>query len=177
MYIDESGDTISLSQGGKNFLVLTGCIIHEDDKVSIETHFRTIKQRYYQKPDIEIKSNFLRYANPDLPENSPIKLKDRKKYDELENDMAVFLKDIPVVLYTVVIDKKGYWRQYPAQNPYEIAYIFLLERYQKYLEEKNSLGICIIDPREGQVEKSFIGEELDNNSYRRLILLSGISYF
>ncbi|MBU0650002.1 DUF3800 domain-containing protein, partial [Patescibacteria group bacterium] len=27
MYIDESGDTIPLSQNGKKFLVLTGCII------------------------------------------------------------------------------------------------------------------------------------------------------
>jgi len=162
MYIDESGDTIPISQGGKNFLVLTGCIIHENEKVSIETNFREIKQKYYQNPDIEIKSNFLRYANPDLSENSPIKLNDRKKYDELEKDMADFLKNIPVVLYTVVIHKKGYWQQYPAQNPYEVAYIFLIERYQKYLKENNSLGICIIDPREGQVEKSFIGEELDH---------------
>jgi len=47
MYIDESGDTISLSQGGKNFLVLTGCIIREEDKVSIETRLREIKQKYY----------------------------------------------------------------------------------------------------------------------------------
>lgn len=162
MYIDESGDTISLSQGGKNFLVLTGCIIEEKDKVSIEEEFRNIKQKYYQNPDIEIKSNFLRYANPDLPEQSPIKLKDRKKYDELENDVTGLLKNIPVVLYSVVIHKTGYWRLYPAQNPYEVAYIFLIERFQKYLKEKDSLGICIIDPREGQVEKSFIGDELDH---------------
>jgi len=46
MYIDESGDTIPISQGGKNFLVLTGCIIHENEKVSIETNFREIKQKY-----------------------------------------------------------------------------------------------------------------------------------
>lgn len=162
MYIDESGDTISISRDGTKFLILTGCIIHENDKVPIEKKFRDIKQEYYQNPDIEIKSNFLRYANPDLEENSPIKLKDRKKYDELENDIAKFLKEIPVTLYSVVIEKAGYWSQYPAQNPYEVAYIFLLERFQKYLAENDSLGICIIDPREGQVEKQYIGEELDH---------------
>lgn len=162
MYIDESGDTITLSQGGKKFLVLTGCIIAEENKVAIETRFREIKQKYYQNPDIEIKSNFLRYANPDLAENSPIKLRDRQKYDELEAEMADFLREIPVTLYSIVIYKKDYWQQYPAQNPYEVAYIFLLERFQKYLEENSSLGICIIDPREGQVEKAFIGEELDH---------------
>ncbi|MDA1079085.1 MAG: DUF3800 domain-containing protein [bacterium] len=37
---------------------------------------------------------------------------------------------------------------------------FLVERFQKYLESKSSLGICIIDPREGQVEKHFMGNEL-----------------
>lgn len=161
MYIDESGDTISLSQGGKKFLILTGCIVAEKNKISIEKQFRDIKQKYYQDPEVEIKSNFLRYANPDLLEDSPIKLKDKGKYDELEKDMAKFLKEIPVTLYSIVVQKNDYWAQYPAQNPYEIAYIFLIERFQKYLEEKDALGICIIDPREGQVEKAFIGDELD----------------
>lgn len=162
MYIDESGDTISLPQGGKKFLVLTGCIIEEKDKLQIEKDLRKIKQKFYQNPEVEIKSNFLRYANPDLSENSPIKLKDRQKYDELEKDMATFLKNISVVLYSIVIDKTAYWKRYPAQNPYAVAYIFLIERFQRYLKQQNSLGICIIDPREGQVEKSFIGDELDH---------------
>ncbi|NCN59198.1 DUF3800 domain-containing protein [Candidatus Microgenomates bacterium] len=162
MYIDESGDTISLPQGGKKFLVLTGCIVEDMDKIQIEERFRSIKQKYYQNPDIEIKSNFLRYANPNLLEKSPIKLKDREKYDELEKDITNLLKDIPVVLYSVVIHKTGYWKLYPSQNPYEVAYIFLAERFQMFLKENESLGICIIDPREGQVEKSFIGEELDH---------------
>ncbi len=79
MYIDESGDTIPRSQKGKKFLVLTGCIINEDNIVEIESKLRIIKVKYFQDPDIEIKSNFLRYANPDLTETSPIKLHDREK--------------------------------------------------------------------------------------------------
>jgi len=70
-------------------------------------------------------------------------------------------KAIDVVLYSVIIDKKTYWKQYPSQNPYKIAYVFLLERFQKYLKQVNKLGICIIDPREGQVEKHFFGNELN----------------
>jgi Protein of unknown function (DUF3800) len=151
MYIDESGDTIPLTQNGRKFLVLTGCIIHENDIHDIENELRDIKLKYFQDPDIEIKSNFLRYANPDLSESSPIKLNDREKYNELEADMTSFLKKIPVTLYSIVIDKMGYWKQY----------VFLLERFQKYLHTKEGNGICIIDPREGQVEKSFIGQELD----------------
>lgn len=161
MYIDESGDTIPLSQKGKKFLVLNGAIINEEHILDIETKFRSIKEKYFQDPDIEIKSNFLRYANPDLKEDSPIKLNDRAKYDELEADMTTFLKEIPLTLFAVVIDKASYWQEYPAQNPYDTAYGFLLESFQKYLEEVKGLGICIIDPREGQVEKSFIGQELE----------------
>jgi len=161
MYIDESGDTIPLSQKGKKFLVLTGCIIHENDIPPIEGDIRKIKKKFFQNPDIEIKSNFLRYANPDLKESSPIKLNDREKYNELEADMTSLLKKVPVTLYSVVIDKAEYWKQYPSQNPYDVAYVFLLERFQKYLVAKKAYGICIIDPREGQVEKSFIGQELD----------------
>lgn len=161
LYIDESGDTIPLSQKGKKFLVLTGCIIHEDNIVEIERKLRSIKTKYFQNPDIEIKSNFLRYANPDLKESSPIKLNDREKYNELEKNMTQFLKEIPVTLCTVIIDKASYWQDYPAQNPYDMAYELLLESFQEYLEREKCLGICIIDPREGQVEKSFIGQELE----------------
>src|SRR3989338_4188771 len=112
MYIDESGNTIPLSQKGTKFLVLTGCIIHEDKMPKIESEFRTIKNKYFQNSDIEIKSNFLRYANPDLKESSPLKLNDKEKYDDFEADITKFLKNIPVTLYSVVIDKKAneYWR-------------------------------------------------------------------
>lgn len=161
MYIDESGDTVPLSSNGKKFLVLTGCVIQEEDIQKIETSLREIKQKYYQNSDVEIKSNFLRYANPDLTESSPLKLNSKQKYDELEVEVNNFLQSISVVLFSVVINKEKYWEQYPAQNPYDIAYIFLLERFQKYLDSKKSLGISIIDPREGQVEKHFMGEELD----------------
>src|SRR3990167_2384356 len=122
MYIDESGNTAPISQNGTKFLVLTGCIIYEDDIPKIEAEFREIKNKYFQNPDIEIKSNFLRYANPDLKESSPLKLNDRKKYDELELEIAMFLKKIPLVLFSIVIDKNTYCQQYPSQNPYDIAY-------------------------------------------------------
>src|SRR3990167_5594365 len=100
MYIDESGDTIPLSQKGKKFLVLTGCIIQEKDIHGIEEKLRGIKHKYYQNSDIEIKSNFLRYANPDLAESSPIKLNSKAKYNELEKDISDFLKEINVILYS-----------------------------------------------------------------------------
>lgn len=103
MYIDESGDTVPLSQNGKRFLVLTGCIIDEVKIQDIEEQLRQIKHKYYQDYDIEIKSNFLRYANPDLSENSPLKLNSRQKYDELEGEICDFLKKIEVVIYTAVI--------------------------------------------------------------------------
>lgn len=166
MYIDESGDTITLQEDGSKFLVLLGCIIFENDKLNIESSFRDIKNKYYFDPDIEIKSNFLRYANPDITDkNSPIKLHDRKKYDALEADIAKFLKEIGTTLIAVVIHKEGYWNKYPAQNPYDAAYIFLIERFQTFLMYKDAFGICVIDPREGKVEKQFIGKKLDRTHH------------
>jgi len=162
MYIDESGNTVSFQEDGTKILVLAGCIISEEDKIRIECKFREIKEKYYFNADIEIKSNFLRYANPDiLGIDSPIKLHSREKYDALEKDITEFLKEININLISIVIDKKAYWERYPAQNPYDAAYIFLLERFQAFLEYKNSLGLCIIDPREGTVEKKHIDKELD----------------
>ncbi|OGY99693.1 MAG: hypothetical protein A3B13_01415 [Candidatus Liptonbacteria bacterium RIFCSPLOWO2_01_FULL_45_15] len=165
LYIDESGDTASFEQGGTKILVLTGCIIDEKDKRDIELKFREIKKRYYQNPDIEIKSNFLRYANPkinDPEKTSPIKLYDQEQYDSLQLEIQNFLKDIPTKIISVIIDKKGYWAKYPSQNPYHAAYTFLVERFQTYLENNDASGICIIDPREGRVvDKKFIDKDLD----------------
>ena len=166
MYIDESGDTATLQQAGSKVLVLTGCIFDEKDKRDIENRFRDIKQKYYRNSDIEIKSNYLRYANPritDLEKSSPIKLYDQGQYDSLQIDIQDFLKSISITLISIVIDKKGYWVRYPAQNPYHAAYIFLIERFQTFLGYKNALGLCIIDPREGRVvDKRFIDKELDS---------------
>lgn len=162
MYIDESGTTTSLQEKGSKFLVLTGCIINEADKYDIEFELRAIKKKFYQNPDIEIKSNFLRYANPDITNvDSPIKLNSKEKYDELEREVAVLMKKIPVSLVVVVINKPEYWNRYPAQNPYDAAYIFLMERFQKFLERKDGLGLCIIDPREGTVTKRYFDKEID----------------
>ncbi len=105
LYIDESGDTAPLNQGGSKILTLTGCIIDEKDKREIELKFRGIKKKYYQNEDVEIKSNYLRYANPkitDLEKQSPIKLYDQGRYDALQSDIQGFLKSIPVVIISVV---------------------------------------------------------------------------
>lgn len=166
MYIDESGDTISLNNLGKKYLVLTGCVVDEVDKVGVERRFREIKQKYYSDPDIEIKSNFLRYANPSITFSSPIKIKDRATYDALEADVADFLATIPVSVLSVVIDKNRYWMKQDFRNPYHTAYAILLDLFQKLLVERDKLGICIIDPREGRVDKSFIGLELDAIHHR-----------
>lgn len=160
MYIDESGDTIPLVNAGKKFFVLSGCVIDENDLFELEDKFRKIKIDYYQDPNIEIKSNFLRYANPKLSESSPLKLKTKEKYDELEKLVSDLLKNAKTDLFSVVINKKSFWNDFPAQNPYDTAYIHLLENFQSYLETKNANGICIIDPREGQIEKHFFGNEL-----------------
>lgn len=166
MYIDESGDTTMLEQGGSKILVVSGCIIEEKDKQDIEITFREIKKKYYQNQDIEIKSNFLRYANPKIgnsDKSSPIKLFDQNQYNQLQKEIQDFLKIIPVTMISSVIDKKGYWTKYPSQNPYEIAYIFLLERFQTFLQNKDALGLCIIDPREGRVvDKKQMDRDLNN---------------
>lgn len=165
-YIDESGDTAPFNQGGSRILILTGCIIDEKDKRDIDTRLREIKTRYYQNSEIEFKSNFLRYANPkitDSVKSSPLKLYDQNQYDALQAELQFFLKEIPVSLISVVMDKKGYWTKYPSQNPYHAAYIFLMERFQTYLNCENSSGICIIDPREGRVvDKRNIDKELSD---------------
>ena len=120
MYIDESGNTATLQEKGSNILVLTGCIIHEQDKHSIEQEFRDIKQKYYYNPNIEIKSNFLRYANPDIKDiNSPIRLKDRARYDPIFH------------VFEYGKGKKEYWRFADITDPKLIDLKFFPEETKK----------------------------------------------
>jgi len=166
MYVDESGDTSALEQGGSRVLALSGCIFKESDKQGIEEELRKIKKRYYQDPDIEIKSNYLRYANPSIKDplkKSPIKLYEQKMYDSLQKDIQEYLKSLPITLISIVIDKKKYWERYPAQNPYSAAYVFLLERFQTFLQFNEALGLCVVDPREGGVtNKRKMDKELND---------------
>jgi hypothetical protein len=161
-YIDESGDTATPEANGKKYLVLTGAIIDEKDIQVIDQRLRAIKTKFYQNPNIEIKSNFLRYDNPDIAGISPLKLALRNKYDELETEMTKFLQTIPVEVISVVLDKAKFWDRYPSKKPYEYAYNYLLQAFQKYLAAQKTLGICIIDPREGQVEKHYFGNEIND---------------
>jgi hypothetical protein len=163
VYIDESGDTTPISQNGSRYFTLSAYIVDEKDRKSIEIDLRNIKHEFYQNPDIEFKSNFIRYANPDIRDaDSPLKLHSRERYNNLEEKLATYLKAIPGIVLAVVIDKNYYWNQYPAQNPYDAAYMFLLERVQMYLSDVSALGIVIIDPREGRVEKKFVGDNLEH---------------
>lgn len=178
IYIDESGDTVPLSQDGSKFFTLTACVVDEKDRQKIEMDFRSIKYEFYKDSDVEFKSNFVRYANPDIPDHdSPLKLHSRERYNNLETNLTKFLKDIPVCVISVVIDKEYYWHKYPSQNPYDAAYMFLLERIQFDLKDKNVLGIVIIDPRDGRVEKHFIGDGLERlHHHMRFHKNSDIAY-
>lgn len=177
VYMDESGDTIPISQGGSKFFVLTACIIDESNRQAVEEDFRAIKGKFYSDKDVEFKSNYVRYANPDIPDHeSPLKLHDRSQYNLLEEKLASFMKALPVVLISAVIDKTYFWTKYPSQNPYDTAYMFLLERLQIQLLDEKSLGIVIIDPREGRVEKKFIGDNLEKIHHKMRFSSDGMWY-
>ena len=87
MYIDKSGDTIPISQNGKQFLVLTGCIVDETKIQNIEGQLRQIKHKYYQDYDIEIKSNFLRIKREEVRDCSLNMMKELYNLDKkIAND-------------------------------------------------------------------------------------------
>ncbi len=161
IYVDESGNTSSSEKGSK-YLCLSACIMSVEEKMRLEKELRDIKYEYYKNKEIEFKSNFLRYANPSRPEPSILKLYDQQRYEEMMSKIKSLIMSAQVKLISVVIDKKLYWKQYPSQKPYESAYAFLLESIQKELASNNEYGLVIIDPREGGVEKSFVGDNIKN---------------
>jgi hypothetical protein len=166
-YIDESGDTSPLENGGTKVFTLSGTVIDDGDYQTIEEPLRQIKQKYFDNPDIEIKSNFLRYANPKIKIHSPLKLNLKEKYDELETEVTKLLINIPVQVIAVAINKTSYWQNAPSGNVYAHAYEKLLLQFQDYLSKTNQRGLCVIDPRENMGERHYFGSEI-NELHERL---------
>jgi hypothetical protein len=169
IFIDESGER-EYGEATSAYFVYLGCIIKFENIKDIEESISRIKCAYFKTDDAEFKSNWFR-----IP-------KERKKryllpfnltetaFREMTGEIYRTIQDSPTTLIASVIDKKMMFEKYreKAFSPSGFAYELLMERYQYFLQEVQSIGDVVIDDISGKNPKGHPYKELIKSLHARL---------
>ncbi len=142
MYVDESGSVRHSDH--TNFFVLSGVIVEEDKANDLKRSTYDYKLKHFtdQYVDAEIHTHDILKGKGDFASLSLSKK--RIMLDELYH----VISNLDVITVSVVIDKGSLRHQHPSWKPFTIAWAFLIERFDKLLEERsgeNNNGTIKID--------------------------------
>lgn len=153
IYIDEVGNSDMGSSNDPNhrYLSLTG-IIFELSYVQkvVSTKLDYLKQKFFDShPDEPIILHRKELVNKKYPFK---KLKNPEIEKEFNREFLEILKDLEYTIITVLIDKLEHKSQYTVwtYNPYHYCLAVLVERYFRFLSNKNSIGDIMIESRGGK---------------------------
>ncbi len=145
-YVDESGEREYTSKG--RYFVLTALGVQGQHWKALNSKVLTLKRKYFNDVDVEIKSNWLRMPGERQKRylaRYVITAADLKAFtDELYDVLLAY----DVVIIAAVIDKEQMRRQYVSpQSPNSLAYRLLFERIEMFLAKRadNDYGIVIFD--------------------------------
>ncbi len=144
IYLDESGNT------GK-----------DHTSINQPIHFISgvaIKRDCMQKVENDVKRllpNFLPHSqNYDFEFHGEEMFRGKKyfKHHELEKRLSAFnaivdiAKNNSLIFFSQGIDKKKHNRKYiNPYHPHNVAFMYLIEKIDKFLEEKNAFGVVVMD--------------------------------
>jgi hypothetical protein len=150
-YLDESG-TATYHDSEDRYFFLGGIAIHDSKWMKLRGQIELIikDNPINDKIISEIKTSDLTYKSENLRNDMATNI--LNKIYELLSD-----RDINLFPFAVIIDKNEMISKYaePA-DPYELSYIFLFERFQFLLQEKNEIGVISCDRRKGGLECAIV---------------------
>jgi hypothetical protein len=168
-YCDESGQRDYGPKTDK-FFVVAAALVPADEASHLEDEVRGLKRAFWGKPDIEIKSNWLRQP----PERQKrytaphgITVKD---IDALVGALYAWLKKSPITFLAGVVDKHMMEAKYGDNAHYAgaVAYTMFLQRYQKFLTKRGATGGVVFDDPAGKSPGGFEWRELLRRQHSRL---------
>lgn len=161
LFLDESG-TSSLKNIDPNFpvLVLTGLLLSCKEYKALIDRSNQLKQKYFPGKQVVLHRRDMRKYERGFEIFFDDNIK-RKFY----NDLNKILSDIDYKLVTSAIDKEKHIKQYGklADDPYQIALTFILERVIFEAEEKDANVHVYIESRGKKEDKIIL------NRYDKLI--------
>jgi hypothetical protein len=140
IYIDESGTPVKYNKDPKHFS-LTGCITNEKDWNLINEAIIVLKRKYFRRYDpytIELHAKNIFHKSGFFIRE----LRGNRNFDLLDEFYDI-VSTLPVVVITVVIDKKALEHKQSVSSfivnftSYQLCWHYLIERLCKFLNKKN----------------------------------------
>ena len=154
MFLDESGDnnltTIDLSYP---IFCLAGCIVEFEYYSHVfEKEVDRLKIKHSKTRDIILRSYDIRKQK----ENFSF-LVDKKKREVFYSDLDGLVEKLQFTIIAAVINKVELKKRYIKQNdPYDLCFQFIMERFCMFLGEKKSTGIFRMESRESHNDKMLV---------------------
>lgn len=162
IYIDEVGnhDLKNVDDPNQRYLSLTGVVFELDYVANVLfPKLESLKSKYFKShPDDPVILHRKEIINKKERFEA---LQDLKISSAFDSDLLSLLKELEVVVLTVVLDKKEHKEQYTVwrYDPYHYCLRILVERFVLFLEAQNIVGDVMIESRGGKedirLKKSF----------------------
>lgn len=148
MFLDESGDH-SLSKIDLQFPVFTlaGCIFEKEyyQKIAIPK-INVLKQDIFRDTDIILHSHEIRKTKGDF--RDLLNPHTRKRFIEAMNQL---MSDLEFTIISSCIRKDLLVENYfSPDDPYDLSFSFLIERFVKFLQENNGVGEFSFESRDSK---------------------------
>lgn len=164
LFLDESGDP---GMGGTSHFVLGGVIVRADQWGTLNKQLDALKQKRGFSPALEIKWRHIRNRGG---RNNPLNaFSDADRIQFGKDVLAIVRNSASSRVLGVVIDKvHAYSRPEvtSAEDIYERAVTFMLERFQYYLNAIDDFGIVVQDQRQEQ-------QDIRLRAFYRSLLVAG----
>lgn len=165
MYIDESWDRHD------EYVVLSGLIIPVNVWKNFETKIRRIKEDFFDTPNFNLKA--VRRNKHDKDKTWEKLLDDKKK--EFNEKFYEIIKESDITIISALIEKKKMEDPKNKELFFYLAYGFIIQRYQYFLQENKTHGIIVMDQAKNEEIKNLFfvhrGFLKDGVPFRRKDLL------
>ena len=173
LYVDGSGQTaIKHSSDNNGLYILSGVIVHERDWKKIENDLNTLKKEIF--PELDPESWELHasaiWNNRDFFTEEKLKLNFAKK-QEIFSKVLDLICNSEITLINIIIFKDLMKDRYPAPQPMEYSWTFLVERFEHFLkqhQEEPNNGLLFVDSSQKIPEseiKNVVWRLVRNGSY------------
>jgi hypothetical protein len=154
-YCDESGQR-DYGPGTDKYFVVAGVLVPADEAPHLEDELRGLKRAFWGKPDIEIKSNWIRIPDNRAKHYTRPHGFGLKEIDSLVSALYSWLKNAPVKLLAGVVDKPLMQSKYITPHyPGSVSYTMFLQRFQKFLSKRSASGSVVFDDPAGKSPGGF----------------------
>jgi len=149
LYLDESGSPAMTTRGLKNqrWLTLAGFYVPAEQWRTVHDALAKLKTDWLAPYVVEPEA--IELHSTEFGSKAPWRdMYDAGVWDDFLGAVSTMIESMPIVTLSATIDKQEHADKYAKpMDPYELAYQFVIERFDLALKPTASCGAVVIDPR------------------------------